>query len=217
MDLSTGDIDPTYKGFIISGSARLEFAQGNHWSAVGSVLLIKPPSSCLLVKELKDPLLVYEDEDFAKMTGWFLAELAVDHILPPPAYYLAPMNTAWAVDILRRSAEQCKTRNIQTPKLFEALDYLEQTLESKGWLVRRYRRALKGDRRNHREKARLREELVVATRGIQHACVELILDRMNDLAVNYRENKARIDRLRHVLEIVRKPVRRDQTKEGVRM
>lgn len=57
-----------------------------------------------------------------KLTGCFLAELAVDHLLPPPAYYLTPMNVAWAVNITRRSVEDCKIRNIPTPILYEALD-----------------------------------------------------------------------------------------------
>ena len=51
------------------------------------------------------------------------------------------MNIGWAVDILRRAADECKTREIRRPKLYEALDFLEQTVEPK-WLVKRYRREL---------------------------------------------------------------------------
>ena len=43
--------------------------------------------------------------------------------------------------ILRRAAEECKTREIRRPKLYEALDFLGQSLDQK-WLVRRYRRGL---------------------------------------------------------------------------
>lgn len=209
VNIFTAEVDRPYKGYLISGTARLEFGWGAGWSAHGSVLLVKPDSSlCLLIAALADPLFVYDDETLAKLTGCFLAELAVDHLVPAPAYYLTPMNAAWAVGIIRRAAEVCKTRNIQTPKLFEALDYLEELLENKNSLVRRYRRALRGDRRNNREKEQLREELIVATRGIQLACVERIVNRMNELASNFRENKIKIDRLRRVLELVRQPVRR---------
>jgi hypothetical protein len=38
--------------------------------------------------------------------------------------------------------------------------------------------------------------LRVATRGIQQACIPLLVDKMNDLAVNFREKKAEIDHLR---------------------
>ena len=79
------------------------------------------------------------------------------------------MNIGWAVDILRRAADECKIREIRRPKLYEALDFLERTIEPK-WLVKRYRRELSGDRRNEREKEQLREALRVATRGIQQAC-----------------------------------------------
>ena len=209
-DVSPSEVDRSYKGYTISGSARIVFGWGARWSAEGSVLLVKPASSlCLLIAAVADPLLVFDDEAFATLTGCFLAELAVDHLLPPPAYYLTSMNVAWAVDIIRRSAEDCKIRNIQTPKLYEALDYLEELLEKKNWLVRRYRRALRGDRRDNRAKEDLLEELIVTTRGFQLACAELIVNRMNELAFSFRENKIKIDRLRRVLELVRQPVRRD--------
>lgn len=80
-----------------------------------------------------------------------------------------------------------------------------------GW-CEKYRRSLRGDRRTDREKAELREELIVATRSVQRACAELIVDRMNELAFSFRENKIKIDRLRRVLEIVRQPVRRHSQK-----
>ena len=91
------------------------------------------------------------------------------------------MNIGWAVDILRGAADECKTREIRRPKLYEALDFLEQVVEPK-WLVKRYRRELSGDRRNEREKNQLREALRVATRGIQQACAVLLADKMNELA-----------------------------------
>ena len=116
------------------------------------------------------------------------------------------MDFAWAVDILRRAAEECKTREIRRPKLYEALDFLEQSLDQK-WLVRRYRRGLIGDRRDYREKEEQRETLRIAIRGIQQACVALLLRRMNDLAVQYRDNKTEIDKLRWQLSVVRKAIR----------
>jgi hypothetical protein len=110
---------------------------------------------------------------------------------------------------MRRPAVKCMEREIRRSKLYEALDFLERELDDKQkWLVRRYRNALSGDRRNWREQRELREELGVVTRGIQQACVALLLDRMNELACHFRENKAEIDDLRWQLSIVREPVRR---------
>lgn len=168
-DVWPSGADRSYKGYTISGSARPLFGPGALWSTKGSVLLVKPDSSlCRLIAAYEDPLLVFGDEAFAKLTGCFLAELAVDHLLPPPAYYLAPMNAAWAVGIIRHAAEDCKIGNIQTPKLFEALDYLETFLEDKSWLVRRYRRSLRGDRRNERGKEVLRQPVRRDSRWHDH-------------------------------------------------
>ena len=44
-------------------------------------------------------------------------------------------------------------------------------------------------------------------REIERACVEKIVGEMNELAARYRENKRKIDWLRRVLELLRKPVR----------
>ena len=65
----------------------------------------------------------------------------------------------------------------------------------------------RGDRRNNREKEEFREILRVTTRGIQFACVKLIVRRLNELAIHFRENKPSIDNLRMQLVIVRRPVR----------
>ena len=70
-----------------------------------------------------------------------------------------------------------------------------------------YRCELRWDRRNNREKEELREILRVTTRGIQFACVNLIVHRLNELAIHFRENKPSIDNLRQQLTIVRRPVR----------
>ena len=56
------------------------------------------------------------------------------------------------------------------------------------------------------QKDQLRESLRVATRGIQQACIALLVDKMNDLSVNFRENKAEIDHPRWQLDVVRRPV-----------
>lgn len=82
-------------------------------------------------------------------------------------------------------------REIRRLKLYEALDYLEQTVEPT-WLVKRYRRQLSGDRRNERDKEQLREALRIATRGIQQVCAALLVDKLNELAVRFRKNKAEI-------------------------
>ena len=65
----------------------------------------------------------------------------------------------------------------------------------------------RGDRRNEREKEQLREALRIATRGIQQACAALLVDKLNELAVRFRKNKAEIDHLRWQLDVVRRPVR----------
>lgn len=134
-----------------------------------------------------------------------MAEIAVDHVLPPAEYFLLWMNVGWAVDILRRAALECKEREIRRSKLYEALNFLEGSLDP-NWLVRRYRQALRWIRRNEREKEELREILHVTTRGIQHACTKYLVDRLNDLGKNYRSNLDEIEMLRRQLEIVRRPV-----------
>ena len=64
----------------------------------------------------------------------------------------------------------------------------------------------RGDQRNNREKEEFREILRVATRGIQFACVKLIVRRLNELASHFHENKSSIDNLRLQLAIERRPV-----------
>jgi hypothetical protein len=44
------------------------------------------------------------------------------------------------------------------------------------------------------------------TRGIQQACAAALVDKMNDLADCFRENKVEIDYLRWQLDVVRRPV-----------
>jgi hypothetical protein len=92
-------------------------------------------------------------------------------------------------------------------KLYEAMEYLEKSLDDKAWLVRRYRRTLQGDIRNGREEQKKREKLRVTARAVALACAEKIVAEMNELAARYRENKRKIDWLRRVLELVRRPVR----------
>jgi hypothetical protein len=51
-----------------------------------------------------------------------------------------------------------------------------------------------------------RERLRVRFRGIQQACIETILDQMNELALQYRENRSAIEMLRRQLAAVRRPI-----------
>jgi hypothetical protein len=153
-------------------------------------------------------MLAYDDGDLAARFGLGIAEISVDRCLQPPAYYLSRMNVARAIDILRRAAEDHHKREICVPKLYEALTFMDQFLGDKNWLVRRYRNALRGDTRNQREKMEQREQLRVRFRGIQQACVEIILAELNDRALHYRENKPAIDALRRQLAIVRRPIAR---------
>jgi hypothetical protein len=177
----------------------------NRWFAVGEVLLDKHDRYVLLVDRFLDENLTYDDEVLCKWFGLGVAEIAVDHFLPPADYFFLPMNVGWAVDVLRRTALECKEREIRISKLYEALDFLEALLDPNR-LVRRYRQELRWDRRNEREKEELREILRVTTRGIQHACIKYLLDRLNDLGRNYRGNLDEIKMLRRQLEIVRRPV-----------
>jgi hypothetical protein len=112
------------------------------------------------------------------------------------------MTVGWAIDILRRGAEDHHKREIRRPKLYEALTFLDRFLEKKNWPVHRYRYALRGDTRKQREKLAQREKLRVRFRGIQQACIEIILAEINDLAFHYRENEPAIDELRRQLTIV---------------
>jgi hypothetical protein len=140
---------------------------------------------------------------------WFglgIAEISVDHCLPPPSFYLTPTNVARAIDIIRSGAEDYHKREIRTPELYEALTLLDQFLGRKNWLVRRYRDALRGDTRNLRERLERREKLSIRFRGIQQACIESILAEINNLALHYRENKPAIDALRRQLAVVRQPI-----------
>ena len=96
----------------------------------------------------------------------------------------------------------------EAPRSPDPLDFLEKQLDEKStWLVRRYRRELRWDRRTYEEQEELREILRVTTRGIQFACVKLIVRRLNELAIHFRKNKPSIDNLRLQLVIVRRPVR----------
>ncbi len=110
------------------------------------------------------------------------------------------MNPAWAVDLLRHGA--LDVGELRLVKLYDAMEYLEKSLDDRAWLVRRYRRTLQGDTRNGREELRKREKLRVTARGIALACAEKIVGEMNELAASYRENKPKIDWLRRVLEKV---------------
>ena len=73
---------------------------------------------------------------------------------------------------------------------------MKQSLTATDASRRSNQRELSGDRRDEWEKNQLREALRVATRGIQQASAPLLLDKINALAVNFRENKAEIDHLR---------------------
>jgi hypothetical protein len=197
-------IHRAYNGYIVEGSAQPLGPHSDLWIAVATVLLKKPEGSVLQIEHYQNPTLGYENGDLAAWFGLGIAEISVDHCLPPPSYYLTPMNVARAIDILRSGAKDYHKREIRRPELYEALALLDQFLGRKNWLVRRYRDALRGDTRNQRERLEQREKLRVRFRGIQQACVESILAEINDLALQYRENKPAIDVLRRQLALVRR-------------
>jgi hypothetical protein len=95
-------IERRYKGFRLSGRALSVHNDSDQWFAVGWVYVDMPDNSLYGVDNYSDPSLAYEDEELAAWFGLFLAEIVVDHLVPPVEYYLTPMNPAWAVDLLRR-------------------------------------------------------------------------------------------------------------------
>ena len=106
-----------------------------------------------------------------------------------------------AGSLLRRGARD--VGELRLVKLYEAMEYLEKSLDDKAWLVRRYRRTLQGDTRNENDEKRKRRRLGLMAREIERVCVETIVGEMNELAAHYRANKPKIDWLRRVLELVR--------------
>jgi hypothetical protein len=120
------EITQSYKGFTICGAAAPVHNDIGLFFTEGSVLLLRSNKSVLQVDRFYDPLITCEDEDPAKWFGIFLAELAVDHCLPPLAYYLRPMDFAWAVDIPRRAAAECMRSGSS----------LESCCSNTNWLIR---------------------------------------------------------------------------------
>jgi hypothetical protein len=161
-------IEQQYKGYRLSGDAEPVSNYGQNWYATGRVWINRPDNSCIMADYFKDRLLTYEDKDTAKCIGLWLAEISVDNFLPPVEYYLTPMNVAWAVNILRRAAEECKDREIRRSKLYEALDFLEKNIDAPA-LVKKYRRALQGDRPDQWQKEELRQILTAAMVGFQRS------------------------------------------------
>jgi hypothetical protein len=195
-----------YKGYFIDGDAYpTHFGYSLHqqsWHPTAQVLLIRPDNTVLQVELCTESTISCEDEELTEHFALFLAELAVDHFLPPPAFYLRPMDFGWAMAILSRAAEECTVKEICRSKLYEALDFLERELDRK-WPAVRYRSALRGDRRNDDERKQLRRELRTATRQIQTACVSTIVKRLNKLAAKFRENRPRIEALRAQLSKIK--------------
>ena len=162
-------IERRYKGFRIYGDARSVHNESPRWFAVGQVFVDMPNGSLYGVENFSDPSLAYEDEELAAWFGLGLAEIVVDHLVPPAEYYLTPMNPAWAVDLLRRGARD--VGKLQLVKLYEAMEYLEKSLDEP-WLVRRYRRTLQGDTRNESDEKRNRRRLGLMAREIERVCVK---------------------------------------------
>jgi hypothetical protein len=199
-------LERPYRGYVVEGTAEPPGPYSDLWVPIATVLLKKPSGLVLQVERYRDSMLAYEDGDLAAWFGLGVAEICVDRCLPPPAYYLAPMTVGRAIDILRRGAGDHHKREIRRPELYGALNFLDGFLGKKKWLVRRYRNARRGDTRNQREKLEQREKLRVRFRGIQQACMEMLLAEINELARRYRENKPRIDALRRQLAVVQWPI-----------
>jgi hypothetical protein len=92
-------IEAQYNGFRISGAAQPVAMSNKRWFAVGEVSLNKREHSVLLVDRFLDDNLIYDDEVLSKWFGLGIAEIMVDHCLPPAEYFFLPMNVDWADDI----------------------------------------------------------------------------------------------------------------------
>ena len=98
-------LERSYKGYLIEGSSESVGPGTDLYFATATVLLKKPDVSLLRVDHFQNPLLTYDDANLAAWFGLGIAEITVDQCLPPPGYYLIPMDVARAVQILRRGAE----------------------------------------------------------------------------------------------------------------
>lgn len=201
-------LERSYGGYHIHGSAQSIFGESGQWYAVATVTLLTPKHTVVQVYRFQDSEALVECSELAAWFGLWLAELAVDHFVPAPAYYLTPMHAAWAVDIVRRAAGEFMEREVRVAKLYEALDYLVETLD-KAWVVKRYRYELRGDCRDWRDRKEKQYKLRVTARGIQLACAAQLVERMNELATRYGENRAKIDRLRQALFLIKSGSRHD--------
>ncbi len=202
-------IERRYKGFRIYGDARSVHNESPRWFAVGQVFVDMPNGSLYGVENFSDPSLAYEDEELAAWFGLGLAEIVVDHLVPPAEYYLTPMNPAWAVDLLRRGARD--VGKLQLVKLYEGMKYLEKSLdESRGWCA-----AIAARWRATPATRATKNGIAVGSaswRGRLSAFAwKKSSAEMNESARRYRENKRKIDWLRRVLELVRAPVSHSRT------
>ena len=64
---------------------------------MATVTLFTLQHSLTQIYHYGDREIISDDEQLAGWFGLALAEIAVDHFVAPPAYYLTPMNAAWAV------------------------------------------------------------------------------------------------------------------------
>lgn len=125
-----------YKGYFIDGGAHpAYFGYSLHrqsWHPIAEVLLIRPDNTCLQVERYTESTISCDDKDLTKHFALFLAELAVDYFLPPPAYYLRPMDFAWAMEILSRAAEECTVKEIRRSKFTKLSIFLRRSSITNG-------------------------------------------------------------------------------------
>jgi uncharacterized NAD(P)/FAD-binding protein YdhS len=204
--MARASIEQHYKGYRLSGDADPVSNYAPNWYATGRVWVDRSDINHL-VRLFQRSITHLRRRGHRKIYRSLLAEISVDNFLPPVEFYLTPMNTAWAVTIVRRAAEECKEREIRRAKLYEALESLEKNIDAPV-LLRQYRRALQGDRPEEWQKEQLHQILRAAVVGIQRAAAASLLKKMNGLSVRFRENRAEIDNLRRQLSVVRNTVRR---------
>jgi len=158
-----------YKGYTICGSRRPVHNDRGGYFAHASVLLIKPNMACVQAYRDEDHLFRFDDEDEARLVGLFLAELAVDHFVPPPAYYLTPITWPGPSTSCGALPTNAKLERY-FGQSFTRLSISWRSQSSRhGWL-NVIGANCQATRRNERQKDQLREALRLATRGIQQAC-----------------------------------------------
>ena len=88
------NLERSYKGYRICGDAESIYGKSGQWYSIATVILLTPKQSVTQVFRYEDREITGDDEQLVAWFGLALAEIAVDHLVLPPAYYHTPMNAA---------------------------------------------------------------------------------------------------------------------------